>query len=82
MAPFPLEQEGALLPFLEKYKLLSSFSLYLRLFLMCHVCVMRLESDFLHGANCFFFPNPSTSGQAGAIWFKRVGWDAGETETV
>lgn len=48
---------------------------------MCHVCVMRLESDFLCGANCFFFPNPSTSGQTGAIWFKRLGWDAGETET-
>lgn len=78
LAPPSLEQEGPFMRFLEKYKLLSPLSHHLRLFRMCHVCVRRLEGDFLHGADCFFFQTPPLQGPA--VWFERLDWSEGETD--
>lgn len=60
------EQEGPFMPFWGRRKLPSTLGHHLGLFLMCCVCKIRWEGNFLHEANSFFLSS-CTSRPGGAI---------------
>ena len=62
---------GPFMPFWGRHKLLSTLGHRLGLFLMCRVCKIRWEGNFLCEANSFFLSS-CASGPGGAIWSVRL----------